>query len=98
MKRAWIGFLLAIVLTGAANADDRCSVATLQGSYGFALSGTLTGGLPTVTIGVITFDGNGNASDTGTNSRNGVSRVLPPGTGTYSVDSDCIVPTTLGSG
>ena len=88
-----IGMILVLgVAIPSARAEDdnhECSNASLQGSYGFRLQGTifaegLNGG-----VGVITFDGNGNWANTGTfvNQTRGVSRAS--GIGTYTVNSDC---------
>ena len=85
---------LAVLLGGIcsearASDDQPCSNASLQGTYGFRQNGTifaqgLVGG-----VGIFVFDGNGNASLSGTfvNQTLGVHHV--DATGTYTVNSDC---------
>lgn len=53
------------------HAEDRsCSNASLNGSYGFYRTGT-TGSGPLAAVGIISFDGKGNADTTQSISRNG---------------------------
>src|SRR5678816_2616507 len=82
---------------------DGCSNATLTGSYGFKQDGfgkhgfgstrnSNSGGpaIPFATVGVVTFDGAGNASFTLTqvfNSEDGAPFEAIPGT--YTLNSDC---------
>ena len=69
-----------------------CSVATLNGAYGFFRTGIVPAG-PLVAVGIATFDGNGNSTSRQTIRRNGVTTsdlfTTPVSTGTYVVDPDC---------
>jgi hypothetical protein len=88
--------LVSAVLLGIApvtHADDRdagkaCSNATLNGSYGFYRTGTTPTG-PLASIGILFFDGNGNATATQSTSRNGVFTFDVVVPGTYEVAEDC---------
>jgi hypothetical protein len=80
----------------AVHAQGACSVATLNGNYGFVLTGANAPGHPTrgknnipnAAVGAITFDGAGNFSDTYTIVFNGVASPASD-VGTYTVNSDC---------
>jgi hypothetical protein len=64
-----------------------CSNATLSGSYGASLSGTVNG-LPFDALDLVVADGQGNMTGTGTIVYNGA--VMPTSfTATYSVNADC---------
>ena len=69
-----------------------CSIATLNGSYGFYRTGTTPFG-PLVGVGISTFDGNGASTGRQTIRRNGVTTsdlfTTPSGPGIYEVDPDC---------
>jgi hypothetical protein len=69
-----------------------CSVATLNGSYGFYRTGTTPFG-PLVGVGISTFDGKGSSTGRQTIRRNGVTTsdlfTTPAGPGIYEVDPDC---------
>lgn len=73
-----------------------CSLASLNGTYGFLERGTLTVQLPGfppppvpfVGAGTITYDGNGNASGSFTINIDGQT-ISSPGTGTYTVSPTC---------
>ena len=92
-------FVLAVVVTTTSSVYARCSNATLTGSYGFKQQGfglrnskpaKLGNMIPFATVGVVTFDGAGNASFTLTqvfNSEGGAFFEAIPGT--YTVNSDC---------
>jgi hypothetical protein len=79
------------------NDENRgCSVASLNGAYGFYRSGTRSGepSVPVVAVGLATFDGTGAvATARQTIRRNGVTvQDLfsdPPTAGPYEVDPDC---------
>lgn len=79
----------------AAYAQSGCSVATLNGSYGFTDSGLSKQGIhgptkfPVAAVGVGTFDGAGNFSATVALSFDGSSSLGNSYTGTYTVNSDC---------
>jgi hypothetical protein len=80
----------------AVHAQGGCSVATLTGSYGVVVTGANAPGhsvrgrnnIPNAAVGVITFDGAGNFSDTYTIVFNGVASPASD-VGTYTVNSDC---------
>jgi len=92
-------FVLAVVVTTTSPVYAQCSNATLTGSYGFKQQGfglrnskpaKLGNMIPFATVGVVTFDGAGNASFTLTqvyNSSGGDFFEAIPGT--YTVNSDC---------
>ena len=92
-------FVLAVVVTTTSPVYAQCSNATLTGSYGFKQQGfglrnskpaKLGNMIPFATVGVMTFDGAGNASFTLTqvyNSSGGDFFEAIPGT--YTVNSDC---------
>jgi hypothetical protein len=69
-----------------------CSVATLNGAYGFFRTGTTPFG-PLVAVGISTFDGSGASTGRQTIRRNGVTTsdlfANPAGAGIYEVDPDC---------
>jgi hypothetical protein len=82
---------------------ERCSVATLRGSYlvtgrGEAPIGDQNANFPTVTIAVWNFDGRGNMSGFGTASAGGTITRRLPLTATYTLDSDCTGTFQFGSG
>jgi len=92
-------FVLAVVVTTTSSVYAQCSNATLTGSYGFKQQGfglrnskpaKLGNMIPFATVGVVTFDGAGNASFTLTQVFNseggGFFEAIP---GTYTVNSDC---------
>ncbi|MBZ5571410.1 MAG: hypothetical protein LAO09_05980 [Acidobacteriia bacterium] len=65
-----------------------CSNATLQGAYGFLITGTNTGN-PIAIVGQILADGKGGLTGTETVSDNGGTFETTPVTGTYSIGSKC---------
>jgi hypothetical protein len=88
---------MLMVLGGARRvpADNGCSNATLQGSYGVSATGTITAGPsagPIAVVAVITYDGHGEFTLNQTQRLlvAGVATTLKvPFTGTYSVNADC---------
>ena len=98
-------FVLAVVVTTTTTSTvyAQCSNATLTGSYGFketgfgARNGKANGpAIPVATVGVVTFDGAGNASFTLTqviNSSGGAFYDAIPAT--YTVNSDCTGTITI---
>jgi hypothetical protein len=65
----------------------KCSNRTLQGDYGSSLSGTVNG-LPFTALNLVSADGNGNISGSGTIVLDGA--VIPSSfTATYVVNADC---------
>ena len=81
-----------------------CSNATLEGSYGFTVTGMRPsgpGGPVETIVGVAmtSFDGNGNLTQTDNihGSISGFAHPDRPGTGTYTINSDCTGTMTLTS-
>jgi hypothetical protein len=80
------------LVTGVVGQDrDQCSNASLHGSFGLRATGNTTSGGALIVMGRFTFDGAGSLTaklytrtPTGAN-------VVDTYTGTYSVDSNCIV-------
>jgi hypothetical protein len=91
-----LGFaLLGIPLTARANVTKKppCSVASLNGSYGFIAQGAITTDPPIqlVSTGIIKYDGAGSLSGESVTS-DGTGAGAPDAfTGTYTVSPDCIV-------
>src|SRR5205823_10763209 len=98
-------FVLAVVVTKTSTVYAQCSNATLTGSYGFKQDGfgtrngkpaKLGNTIPFATVGVVTFDGAGNASFTLTqvfnSSGGGFFEAIPA---TYTVNSDCTGTITI---
>ena len=86
------GLLLSTSTVPRAHADDQhqkaCSNKTLNGSYGSYRTGTTSTG-PLASLGILFFDGNGNASGSQNISRNGVFTFDNPISGPYEVAADC---------
>ena len=74
------------------HAEEGCSVATLNGAYGFFRTGTVAAG-PLVSVGIATYDGNGNSTARQTTRRNGATGtdlfITPASPSTYEIDPDC---------
>lgn len=88
----------AVVLLMAPNAHagTGCSNRTLRGAYGATITGTIAG-LPFAELDLVSADGKGNFSGTGTVSYNGsVSTVTF--TATYTVNSNCSGSASLSTG
>lgn len=89
------GMLVMLTGTGA-EASQSCSNRTLKGSYGASITGTIAG-LPFAELDLVSADGKGNFSGTGTVSYNGsVSSVTF--TATYSVNPNCSGSASLSTG
>jgi hypothetical protein len=108
MKRS-VATLLAAAALFAFGADafarqdeqSRCTVATLKGSFGYTVTGSLAGGPtpgPFAAVGRLTFDGAGNFQNIRTISRNGAITLNAQGIGTYSVEPDCTGTLTFTDG
>ena len=86
------GLLLITSTVPRAHADDQhqkaCSNKTLNGSYGSYRTGSTSTG-PLASLGILFFDGNGNASGSQNISRNGVFTFDNPISGPYEVAADC---------
>jgi len=73
--------------------EDTCTLASLEGGWGFALSGTILAS-PAAATGVLTVDGEGNFSGHDTLSANGM--ILSEAfTGTVTVNPDCTTSATI---
>jgi len=79
---------LSLALVSAAHADTPCSSATLNGTYGALIKGTASG-LPFAALDVVTADGQGNFSGTGTIAVGGAITQNVSLSATYSIDSSC---------
>lgn len=83
-----IGIVAAIsTLAPAANAQGKCNLLTIKGSYGVHASGSF-GTIPLATLGTVTFDGAGNISGNTTSSFGGTIS-SDTFTGSYTVNDDC---------
>ena len=86
-------FVLGIVPSAQAGEDRECSNATLHGSFGYTVTGTVLDGSPPLVgpfgqVGRQTFDGKGNTDGTASTSLNGNSFPVTF-KGTYTVNPDC---------
>ena len=81
---------LLVGLAPAVRADDKhpCSNQVLKGSYGFYRTGVDTDG-PTVSIGIIVYDGHGNGTVNQSISFAGAFEFDLAGGFTYQIDDDC---------
>ncbi len=74
------------------HAEEGCSVATLNGTYGFYRTGTTSVG-PLASVGIATYDGNGTTTTRQTIRKNGVTTqdlfTGPTQVASYEVDPDC---------
>ena len=83
------GVLLAAAFVPGAQAQEECSESTIEGTYAFALQGTVIGVGPIAASGTTTFDGEGSANITGIiNTRRRTPAIRANIDGTYTVDSD----------
>ena len=74
-----------------------CTLASLNGPYGFTGTGTIIGEGPVASVGTFTFDGEGIIVGHFSQSRNGNLNHQSP-TGTYTVNSNCTGSWTLSNG
>lgn len=81
-------FLSGVMAKVDAGESHECTLASLEGSYGYTSTGTLVDIGPVGNVGLFTFDGQGNLTQQLTNSRNGVI-TRAEWTGTYTVSSNC---------
>ena len=98
MKRIFSVLFVVLVVTTTSTVYAQCSNATLTGNYPFIYSGANAPGhsvrgkntFGNAAVGILSFDGAGNASLTYTVVSNGhASSTSVPDTGTYTVNSDC---------
>ena len=81
------------------HASGSCSNGSLRGNFGFQFTGNIIGLGPIGGVGVATYDGAGNFTQTDNVSVNGFPAVVNrPGSGTYSVNADCTGTSTLNTG
>lgn len=79
-----------LLASSLAHAEGPCTNASLAGTFGFYRTGTIkhgVGGL--AAVGILSFDGNGNATVNQSISRNGDYSYDNDGTFTYVVNADC---------
>lgn len=72
----------------------KCTLASLQGCYGYSYTGTVEGFGPIAAVGPINFDGHGNTSATYSVNLGGAN-FQGSFTGTYTVNEDCTGSITL---
>ena len=110
MKRSVAAVALSITLLvsigslkASAEDDQSCSKASLKGSYGFQISGSIPNVLAIGGIARVVFDGQGNFTQVG-DSQIIVSGQAPAvsldqhGSGTYTINPDCTGTETLNVG
>ena len=110
MKRSVAAVALSITLLvsigslkASAEDDQSCSKASLKGSYGFQISGSIPNVLAIGGIARVVFDGQGNFTQTD-DEQIIVSGQAPllildrPGAGTYTINPDCTGTETLITG
>ena len=106
MKRSVLKFALTAglgcfaMLQAGAQEVEGCSAASLIGSYGYQISGSIPGTVAIAGIARVVFDGHGNLIQIGSSQINVVNH--PPvvsldqtATGTYTVNPDCTGTETL---
>jgi hypothetical protein len=82
-------------LVPVVQAHAGCSNSSLRGNYGFQINGTIVGLGPIGGVALVTFDGEGNFTQTDNVSINGSPILHRPGSGTYGVNADCTGTQTL---
>ena len=85
--------LLVLAFTLVASAEDKetCSNSSLHGSFGLRATGNTTTGGALIVLARFVFDGQGNLTAKLYTRTPTAGNVVDTYTGTYSVDSDCIV-------
>lgn len=81
---AFIGF--ASILPAA---EKGCSNGSLQGSFGYTVTGYAPGNVPFAAVGRILFNGSGQVTTTRTLSNGGTIVRGDTGSGTYTLNADC---------
>lgn len=79
-------------------AEKTCSTATLQGAFGYTVTGFFPGGVPFAAVGKIVFNGSGLVTTTRTLSNGGTIVRANTGSGTYSINADCTGSFTITAG
>jgi hypothetical protein len=98
-----VALLFLTVSFSSAQDDQSCSKASLKGSYGFQINGSIPGILAIGGVARVVFDGQGNFTQTD-DVQIIVSGQAPlvildrPGSGTYTVNPDCTGTETLNAG
>ena len=88
--------LFSLTAVTAAQGKEKCSNATLKGSYGLHATGSIVGDGDLAAVGRFTFDGNGNLTGK-LFLRVAGNNVDPPEfTDTYSISPDCTMTDTFG--
>lgn len=87
-------FTLLFITAQPVFGAEHCSNASLQGNYGYLVSGT-AGGNPVTIMGQISADGNGGFTGYQSASRNGAIEDLLTVTGSYKISSKCSGSATL---
>jgi hypothetical protein len=87
-------FTLLFTIALPAYGAQRCSNASLQGNYGYLVSGT-AGGNPVTIMGQMSADGNGAITGYQSASRNGVIEDVLTLAGSYKISSKCSGSATL---
>lgn len=77
-----------VTFVTTAQAQGKCNLQTVKGSYGALFNGPIIGFGSFAAVGVVTFDGNGVVSGTESASANGVP-FSATFTGTYTLNQDC---------
>src|SRR5215813_7235727 len=93
MKLLLIVCMISTGLVIGSSAQDResCSNASLHGSFGLRATGNTTTGGALIVLGRFTFDGAGNLTAKLFTRTPAGTNIADTYTGSYSVDSDCIV-------
>jgi hypothetical protein len=86
--------LLVALLPSAVYAHEPCTLATVSGSYAFATLGQQAGAYE-ATLFLMTSDGKGNLSGTGSESLSGTIESNVTATGTYTLTSGCWFTATI---
>jgi hypothetical protein len=98
-RMSFVLLALGLAASSAVTAHASCNNFTIKGSYAFTIHGqifTPNGPLLVDGIAKTTFDGNGNLTQVDAVALNGhIQLVWRPGTGTYTVNSDCTGTMTL---
>jgi hypothetical protein len=93
----WLTLTTLSLAIGIQAQEKDCTNATLHGSYGLHAVGTEANGDPAHVVGRFTFDGKGNLTGQLFARIAGMDLEPPVFSGTYSVNSNCIVTDTWGA-
>lgn len=92
------GALLLVGGVSPAQASQRwCSNSTLEGSFGYTVTGFRPGGVPFAAVGRLVFNGSGGVSTVRTLSNGGVVVQGDAGTGRYTLKADCTGSFSIGA-